>query len=286
MRKKSVFLLIACLAITSVAFADVYTFRSPETESDHRYDYDNAILKLALEKTIEEFGGYKLEPSPNVNFARARSMVKQKLLKNFMFKQSYSDELAEDMAYVPFPIDLGITGYRVFFISSKIKDKLSAVNSLEELKKFSIVQGIGWRDIDILEYHGFTVKVVGSYESMFKMVARNRADLFSRGSNELLGEYESHKDIPFFDYDRKILLAYPLPRFFFTHRDNIEAIKRVNKGLTIAFEDGSLQKLWGRHYRDSINFVKLHERKMFRITNPMIKNLDNDYQKYFYDPFQ
>ena len=59
----------------------------------------------------------------------------------------------------------------------------------------------------------FKVVEVSRYESLFRMVAINRFDLFCRGTNELLEEFNAHRDIPDLTYDEAISIAYPMPRF-------------------------------------------------------------------------
>ena len=72
---------------------------------------------------------------------------------------------------------------------------------------------------------------------------------------------------------------------FFTSKKNKAAAERVFRGLEIAYHDGSLQNLWMKYYKDSIDFVALHKRKIFHLTNPMLQGIDERYKQYIYDPF-
>lgn len=188
---------------------------------------------------------------------------------------------------MPFPIDLGIVGYRVCFLSKNIKDKVARAKTLETLLQFTHGQGVGWSDTAILENSGMKVMSINSYESLFYLVAANRFDLFCRGANELLDEYNTYKTIKDLTYDTSMSIAYPLPRFFYTHKSNIKAMERVYKGLITAYKDGSLKKLWLKSYKKSIDFVKLHNRRIHWIENPNLKSIkSNEYRQYFYDPFK
>ena len=262
------------------------TYRAPESSQDKRYDYDTSVLRLSLEKTRPQYGDYRMVPSKKMNYSRAHVVLKQNLHDNYFAKLSCEDRLVQEegLAFVPFPIDLGIVGYRVFFVSSTIRPRLAQIRTVDELKTLSIGQGSSWADIPILKAAGFRVQEVSSYESLFKMVAANRFDLFSRGANELMEEYEAHKNIPEFTYDRTLCLAYPFPRFFFTHKSNKKAIERITEGLLIAYADGTLRKLWEKHYRKSIEFVNFPKRRVLRIPNPYISTLRFDYKQYFIDP--
>lgn len=264
----------------------VFTYRAPESDSDHRYDYDTAALRLALEKTRQEYGPYRLEPSPAMTFPRAISAVSRNEYPNFFVKLSYEEEHVSqrNMTFAKFPVDLGIVGYRVCFTSPQSREKVKAAKSLDDLKKFSIGQGRGWADVEILRHNGFQVVEASNYENLFRMVANHRFDLFCRGTNELLDEYEAHRNIDNLTYDQTFSIAYPLPRFFFTHHSNKKTAERITEGLLAAFRDGSLQELWRKNYWNSINFVRLDKRRIYWLENPLLKGLGFNYRQYFFNP--
>jgi len=278
-------LIIVSLLTSSVYASSLFTYRAPESDADTRYDYDNQLLALALEKTKDEYGDFELVASQVMTFPRAEEMAKTNALTNFFFKQSYNVDLAENLLFIPFPVDLGIVGYRVCFVSKSNSEKLAQVNSIEDLQKLTHGQGTGWLDASLLRHHGFKVIEVPNYEGLFQMVASNRFDLFCRGTNELLGEYNAHTEIENLTYDTHIAIVYPIPRFFFTSKENAASAERIQKGLVTAYNDGSLKDLWLKFYKESIDFVKLKDRKIFNLDNPMLIGLDPEYKKYIYDPF-
>ncbi|MCF7803683.1 MAG: transporter substrate-binding domain-containing protein [Candidatus Marinimicrobia bacterium] len=283
-------LLITVIAGVLICFAGtvyaqtVFTYRSAESAGDSRYDYDQDLLKLALDKTVDDYGEYTLKASPPMNFARALEVLRAGGLENPVFKVSASDEYMNVIDYVPFPVDLGIVGYRISFTSPEIKQKLASVTSLDQLKQYSMGQGAGWADIEILENAGFQVQTVGSYESLFKMVAANRFDLFPRGANEVLQEDKAHPDLTDLVVEDNLCLFYPLPRFFSTNKGNTTVLERVEAGLKKAYEDGSLRELWNQYYQESIDYVNLSERTIISIENPNIESIDPSYKQYFYQP--
>ncbi len=262
----------------------IYTYRSKESPTDNRRDYNKAVLELALKKTIKQYGPYKLIPSNSMNAARSENVAKNGKLENFFVILSVSSERLSEMNAVNFPIDRGIVGYRVFFVSPTMRLKLKNITTLEELKNFTILQGIGWLDIKILQNSGFKVITGSTYEGLFEMVARGRGDLFPRGANELLREYVSHKHIKDLIYDDSIILYYNLPRFFFTSKKNKVAARRVEDGIIAAYSDGSFNELWESYYHQSIKFADLKNRRIIKIDNPFLKGVNNSYQKYIYLP--
>ncbi|MFD2206995.1 hypothetical protein [Kiloniella antarctica] len=284
---KFLILFFLCFYTNQVLAQTVYTTRAPESPNDKRQDYTIKLLELALEKTKSKYGSYKLEFAPlGSNIKRSLADARQGKYENFFVRNSVSLKNVDQMAAVPFPVDLGIVGYRVAFTSEGTKALLNSVKNLEDLKKFNIVQGFGWLDTKILKSHDLQVESVSSYEGMFKMVANGRVDLFTRGVNELLEEWIAHQHIPNLAYDESFTLYYPLPRFFFTAKENKEAAQRIHEGLIIAYEDGSLIELWEKSYGPSITFANLNSRRYFEIDNPFLEGLDDSYKKYIYRPLE
>ena len=281
----SIFLLI----FSSFSYAQYkvlkITYHTQQSKDDKRFEYDISLLKLALEKTKKTHGDYLLVPlKMKVNYKRISNLDKLTNIENLVYKHSVTQERLEKHGYIHFPVDLGIVGYRIAFLSKEIKEKVKSINTLEELKNFSMLQGLGWLDVKILRQNGFKVIEGSSYSGLFGMVARNRADLFLRGANEIYNEWQTNKKIEKLTYDESFVIYYPLPRFFFTAKKNKKAINRISEGLKIAYKDGSLIKLWENHYKKSIEMTTLHKRKVFKLENPFIKNIDKEYEKYIYKP--
>lgn len=278
---------INCSILIAANEETVFTYRSPESENDARYDYNTSLLRLALESTIDSDGPYQLIPSPVMNYTRAALYVENNTYPNFFIKLSYKPEHENrNMSYVPFPVDLGIVGYRVCFAHPEVIEKLSKVETIQDLQRFTHGQGHGWMDREILRHNGFNVTVVAQYESLFWMVAKRRFDLFCRGANELFEEFRAHQHIQGLAYDKSIAISYPLPRFFYTNSKNVEALDRIHRGIIKAYNNGSLEELWIKHYKKSIDFSQLGRRKNFRIENPFVKELDFDYSRFFFNPME
>lgn len=265
---------------------NIFVYHAQDNDKDTRKLYEIEVLKLALDKTIDKYGAYELIPSAKMNIKRAILTLQQNSIENFILKMSATKEYMNELSYANFPVDRGILGYRVSFISPLMKEKIKDIKTLAELKELRIGQGVGWLDTDILKYNGFNVKVISNYDGFFYMISLNRIDLFSRGVNEILNESKSFSYIKDLDYDRTFLLYYPLPRFFFTHKSNQKSIERIEKGLLIAFKDGSLDKLFDKYYKPSIDFLNLKDRKLYKLENPFLGNINNDYEKYIYNVFK
>lgn len=224
------YLFALCVLVNQAHAESIVSHRSPETEGDFRQHYNNELLTLALEKTKKKYGAYKFQAVPTMTTPRLLSAATSNRYQNLIFELTYEDKFTAkgDLTYINFPIDLGIVSYRVCFVNPAIKEELKQITAIEQLKKYSIGQGIGWSDVEILRANGFHVNEFGNYGNIFKMVAAGRIDLFLRGANELRSEHNTFKTTMSVTYDESFVIFYPLPRFF-TLLQKINWLKNVLK---------------------------------------------------------
>ena len=278
-------LLALLLALPVLASPTLFTYMSPESEHDPRSTYDRELLRLALEKTRASHGDYRMQAAPPMTLARMWVSLRFNDYPNLFAMDSYrSDRDMSGIDYVRFPIHLGIVSYRICFVSPQQKAAVSRVTDLKGLRQFTFGQGKGWLDVDILRYAGMEVVEVEGYEKLFKMVARGRFDLFCRGVSELRSEQLTHKEMTDLLVDEALLIYYPLPRVFYTNPNNREALLRVEQGLQLAWQDGSLQALWRKSFGPAIAFAKFSQRRLLRLDNPFLEGISFDYRPYFYNP--
>ncbi|MCJ8300688.1 MAG: hypothetical protein MJK13_17390, partial [Pseudomonadales bacterium] len=106
-----------------------FTYMSPKSDKDVRNNYDVDLFRLALEMTIKSHGPYRLIISPLMNHKRAFASLETSGLTNFFVKQSISKSALDKYGAVKFPVDLGIVGYRVFFVSPNAKPSFQKVTT-------------------------------------------------------------------------------------------------------------------------------------------------------------
>jgi ABC-type amino acid transport substrate-binding protein len=293
MVKKACCLAALLIGILSAATNDIFpetitvTIPKPRGQSGSTTLFNKQILTLALDKTKNDFGGYVIAETPlTMNTSRAIHEIRENTYTNLMLLTSFQNRfIDEGLDYTRFPVDLGVTGYRIGFVSAAARSKFKSVSSLADLKKISIVQGAGWADTVILRSNGLTVTELSAYDSPFLMIATGRAEYFPRGINEIESEADSagrknyHLEI-----DREIALEYDLPRFFFSNKKNKNVLDRITKGLVIAYNDGSFQKIWNQHFGDAVKFADLRHRRIIRLTNTNISRINFNYRKYYIIP--
>lgn len=274
-------------AATNASGELVIRYTPLEDAGDKRLDYPLAIINLTMEKTRQEYGGYQLDAIPQyLSAARSVYELKRDTWPNYFFPGGVNIELLgkENLEPVDFPIDQGLLGYRICFVSPQAKARVAAARSLTELRQFIIAQGTNWPDVSILRHNGFTVQEVGTYPGLFKMVISGRADLLCRGISELKQEYTEFKYLGNLQYDETFVLVYPMRYSLYFNRNSRAAIQRIQAGLKIARDDGSLRQLFLKHFRDDILFAKLNQRRFFYLQTPYETDFSETYSSYLMDP--
>ncbi len=288
---KLLFLLyIACvlpLANAETVVSYPMDVNSNSTKLHPYHNYFREVLRLSLEKTRDTHGGYQIIAAPPfLTPKRSIAIAQQNLYPNLVFEMAYDAEYddAVGIDFILFPVDLGIMGHRVCFVHPTIKEAIKDAKTLADLHKYTIGQGLNWVDSIVLRHNGFTVKEIDSFQNIFKMLVGGRIDLFCNGSNQILNDYKNYKDQINLLLDETFELKYHLPRFFYLHTKNRQLKRRIEIGLKRAYHDQSLLRLWHDHFKASVEFANLSQRKVFLLENPLTQNLSKEWEQYIYDP--
>lgn len=244
----------------------------PESNTDQRHTYYWRLLKAALEANRDEYGDFTLSAYPTpMNFQRALAEVESGSGRVNIVARATSSELEERLRAIPLPLDKGVLGYRVALTTPAMVERLAKVRNLDDLRRFSIGQGSPWADVPILRAAGFNLVLTESYEPLFAMLSAGRFDLFLRGVNEVEAEWaERVKKYPNLVIDPYILLAYPMPRFFFVSRteEGERLAKRIEDGLLRIARNGQFDKMYKAYKREVLGNLDLSGRLVLRIPNP------------------
>ncbi len=251
---KLLFILIIVFCINHYIYSDnimTYIYHGPESEADIRYNYHWEILIRALEITEAEYGAFIMKAADRMTENRQILEMKLATGKLTVMIRETSKEYEKILLPVRIPIDKDLIGYRVFLIRKSDQVKFNEIQTIEELKKFSIGQGAGWGDVEILRAAGFKVHTGEVYEKLFFMLVNNRFDIFSRGVAEVIDEYEQRKkSMPDLHIEETILFYYPLPTYFwFPKNDNGTYLaERVKKGMLKMIANGTFDRIFMKYH--------------------------------------
>jgi ABC-type amino acid transport substrate-binding protein len=213
---------------------------SLEPEATSQF-YEQA-LHLALVKTGDATEQIQFDYHPNfVNRERARLLVKQGVL-DIIWSSSNKKREAE-LTPVKFNLIRGINEYRLLLIRAVDQPRFNQVKNLSDLQKFRIGSGIHWSDTEVYRFNALPLVTSYAYESMFRMLGAKRFDYMARSIQEVHYELE-HYGTMGLAIENNLVIHYPQPIYFFVNNKNSALAKRIQRGLEIAQNDGSLDELF------------------------------------------
>lgn len=241
-----------------------------EEKGDPRFNDVKEILRMALEKTIPEFGPYELRASAQqTNGLRYLGNLANENDLNVVWS---STTVEKERSYLPIRIPLrkGILGYRVLLVHKNKQALLKEVRTLDDLKKFSVGQGVGWDDVKLYEANGIKV-IEAKYSNLFRMLSYQRFDFFPRGINEIFNEFEKESPHnPDLVVDDSLLLYYPWPYYFFVSQTNTKLHKRLSLGLQKMIRDGSFDAIFWKYNGKAIEAANFKKRHVIYMTNHLL----------------
>ena len=178
---------------------------------------------------------------------------------------------------VHIPIHRGLIGYRVFLIRQDRQPDFDRIETLDDLRSMTGVQGLGWIDTEIMRNAGLAVQTTSSYETIFKMVEGRRVDYFPRGVIEAYPEVESRKETePSLAVENRLLLAYRSDFLFYVSPNQERLAATIARGFAAAWRDGSYLKLFNTHpyIQNALKRTNLARRKIIRLDNPFLSEED------------
>jgi len=252
------------LAVQKVIYPSMENIR--ETRFQDLFE----ILEQALDITRPDFGDYELSPTP---FPMTESRMLQEVKSGKIIDviwSSTSPKKEEELRPIRIPLRKGILGYRISFIHKEHQIIFDQVNTVDDLKKFHVGQGIGWGDIDVYKHNNIPVSYA-PYTTLFSLIGPRRFNLFPRGVNEIYKEYAVHGESnPTLTIEDGIVLYYPWPYYFFTSKENEKLAIRLETGLARMIKDGSFEAIFNKYNADAIRKAELGKRRLITLENPFI----------------
>lgn len=246
--------------------------------SHKRDQYQFELLRLALEKTCQTHGEYQLiRADQKIAAIRASREVSQGELINIEATPDWATETApsalrhDKRIAVKIPLMHNLLGYRRLVIRKSDVQKFEAVTHASELKKLVAGQGRDWEDSFIYRANGYNVNSQADYYNLFSMLVAGRFDYIPLGVMEVddfIKQFGKHS----FDVTiaSNILIYYPFPVLFQVSIKHPELAERVEKGLVIAKQDGSMQRLFDKYFSDDVKKLRNSKNRVFILENKRV----------------
>ena len=248
-----------CLAVfssivSSKQIVRVINLNDPQKET---LTYFYQILDEALQITRPEWGDYEIQ-QVSFNAAQNRSLTLLQTPNVLDVMHTMQDqELDARLIKVEQDLLNGLLGTRVFLVNKNNEQEFSTLTA-EQLKLKTACQGIHWRDSDILDDNGYTVHRVGNFESIFKMLGRDRCDYFPRGINEIDADFNTYQG----KYSElaivtSLLFKYDAPMHFYLGQHNKALAQRIEQGIEkLGGSDYIKTKINQSSFKQSMRFLQ------------------------------
>lgn len=259
------------LSADTMSAEDVIRIIKPHSEMDRRHIYNNAILSAALEKTIPEYGDYKI-------VLALRGTQRDRALDELISGRNINVHIVptrkkweEKTIPIRIPIVKGLLGYRLFLIKRDNLMKFSSIKSLNELKGLRAGLRQQWNTTEAMKALGFRVVQGSNYEGLFHMLICGRFDYFPRGVNEIFPEFNLRsQNLQDMVIEPSKALYLPQPTYIFVSPMYSELAKRIEAGLRKMIQGGSFDDLFWGHHESSIQQAGLDRRQIFTVDNPLL----------------
>lgn len=266
--------------VTLGALSQTAASRSRPVSSTIRYNIGDStplettfgfkVLKLALSKCDRR---YDLEPSTIGRVTDPRAIEALRNHEGADLAVLGANRVAdEQLLPVRIPIDRGLLGYRLLLIHRARQAEFARVRDLDDLRRFSALQGRGWADSTILRGAGLTVWT-GPYPRLFEMMLAGRADFFPRSVGEIFGELERERPgHPDLRIEHTLALCYRFAPLFYVAPNNFALHDDIHAGLSRAFDDGSYDRLFHADPRikAALSRAELGRRRVITLPNPFL----------------
>lgn len=282
--QKVLLLLLVCVQF--IPAVDVLKLAPGQSSSDHRQTYADKLLMCALEKTVDEYGPYRVEYTHHI-MNRNRTLIE--LIKGDIInvhETATRAEWEEQALTVRIPTRKGLMGYRIFLIHNDNKKLFENIKTIDEVKKLKAGLRRHWSITKVMDTLGFSIVTSPNYGGLFHMLDYKRFDYFSRGINEIYDEYETYKDsFPSLDIEQKVAVYIATPNYFFISPKAPHLQKRIKRGLEKMLVDGSFDSLFIEYHQKAIERANLKNRQIFFVENPLLtKETPLDSLHYWYVP--
>lgn len=242
-----------------------------------RDDYQVAALTLALEKTRASHGSYEvIRVKQPLSSSRALREIQTGEIINLhaapaLVRDNTLTPVTEDVSLaIEIPLMGGLLGYRQLIVRKDKLEQFQQITDPEQLKTLVAGQGRNWEDVYIYRHNGYPINDDGDYLALVHMLIAQRFDYLPMSFIEVknvLTQAETPEQLAIVD---NLLLYYPLPVYFYVSKKYPQLAERLEKGLQIARDDGSLDRLLNDHFAEKINLLKKRNLKLLILENPSV----------------
>lgn len=232
--------------------------------------YEQAVLKLLLDKTVGSHGPYRLQASELVSQNRAFLQLNNGELDVFSAMTSVQRE--QQALPLRFCLYRGLLGVRLPIALARRAAELENDAGGQDGRGLRIGQVADWPDARILAANGWQVERLQRLGNFPEMLNRERIDLFALGATEAYPLVDALPAAPAVQVLRRWLIAYPSAFYFFVSPRQPELARRLQAGWEQVLQDGSFALMFERWAGPQLQRAQLETRRWLLLDNPELPN--------------
>ena len=276
MRLRLTLLLIALLAPAVQALSAPMEYRYWDWgKTAKRDDYQIAVLRLALEKTVPSHGPYSIV---RVVESYSTKRLRREVFNGDRINVHVGPWRRQDRAnpydrniQIEISIIGGMLGYRNLIVRREDLAKFHGIDEAADLKRLTAGQGRDWIDVTLYRNHGYLVDDRANLSSLLAMLVNKRFDYLPMSVIEvesfLANEPDLARDLAVVP---GMLIQYPLPAIFYVSASKPELARRLEKGLTMMRKDGSLAQFMERSFQRELQKLNSETTREYFLDNPSL----------------
>lgn len=237
---------------------------------EQRPDYFHDLFRRVMAETAAEYGPVHIEPVRD-RLSQTRLLAELRAGRIDVTWSATNSSRERAIRPVRIPIDMGLIGQRVPVIRADRAAEFARVHTLEDLRRFTACQGAQWPDADILAAAGLPQVTHVHFDQLYAMLRAGRCDYFARGLAEVAGEFAIWGGPDLRVYDR-LVIAYPMPVYFFVAPGREGLAGRLEKGLRAMLASGALRDMLSTHpsTRGAFPLERFNDAVVIRLPNPTL----------------
>lgn len=269
--------LLACLCVSACsAMAATMEYRYWDWgKTKKRDDYQIAVLRLALEKTVPSHGPYAIT---RVVQSFSTQRLRREVFEGKRVNVHVGPWRVQDPANpydrnirIDIPMMGGLLGYRSLFVRRDDLPKFQQIERAEQLKALVAGQGRGWMDVEIYRHNGYRVDDHANLPTLLAMLLNNRFDYLPMSVMEVNSVLALNPQLaPRLALVPGMLIQYEFPAVFYVSASQPKLASRLEQGLAMASKDGSLSALLERSFRPELAALQRETTREFVLENPFL----------------
>jgi hypothetical protein len=229
------------------------------------------LIECALRATESRYGAYKVEYSQAaISSERKRELLiaGERLNVDRLVGFHSPTGPRSALLFVNIPLLRNFMSYRIPLIRGENQARFDQVKNLDDLRKIPMGLGKGWEGY-IYQRNGFNLSEPVNFESLLKMLAGGRYDFVPLSAIEIEDKYKINQQVIDQLAPEKHLLIYsPLPNYFYVSPQAPELAMRLRIGLKQMQNDGSMDRIFEKHFGERLRKLHLSQRQLIEIPNP------------------